>query len=46
MSSKDISGITGQSIRALNVARMRFRKKFSITNEAQITSAFTNLLQN
>jgi len=32
MSSKDISAITGQSIRALNVARTRLRKKFNLTS--------------
>ena len=33
MSSKDISSITGQSIRSLEVARYRLRKKLNITNQ-------------
>lgn len=42
MSSKDISSITGQSTRALNVARTRLRKKFDITNSQQSLSSFLN----
>lgn len=42
MSSKDISAITGQSTRALNVARTRLRKKFDITNSQQSLSSFLN----
>lgn len=44
MSSKDISAITGQSIRALNVARTRLRKRFNLTNDSQTISAFLNSL--
>lgn len=44
MSSKDISAITGQSIRALNVARTRLRKRFDLTNDTQSISAFLNSL--
>ncbi len=44
MSSKDISAITGQSIRALNVARTRLRKRFNLTNDAQTLSAFLNAI--
>jgi len=33
MSSKEISVITGQSIRSLEVARYRLRKKLGITNQ-------------
>jgi tetratricopeptide (TPR) repeat protein len=42
MSSKDISAVTGQSIRALNVARTRLRKRFNITNGVQSISGFLN----
>jgi tetratricopeptide (TPR) repeat protein len=42
MSSKDISAITGQSIRALNVARTRLRKRFNLTNDSLSLSAFLN----
>jgi|GEM_PF-2703190 len=42
MSSKDISAITGQSIRALNVARTRLRKRFNLTNDTQSISGFLN----
>lgn len=42
MSSKDISAITGQSTRALNVARTRLRKKFNLTNSQQSLSSFLN----
>ncbi len=42
MSSKDISAVTGQSIRALNVARTRLRKRFNITNDVQSISGFLN----
>ena len=45
MSSKDISAITGQSIRALNVARTRLRKRFNLTNDTQTISAFLNSLR-
>jgi tetratricopeptide (TPR) repeat protein len=44
MSSKDISAVTGQSIRALNVARTRLRKRFNITNDGQSISGFLNSL--
>lgn len=44
MSSKDISAITGQSIRALNVARTRLRKRFNLTNDTQTISGFLNSL--
>ncbi len=44
MSSKDISAITGQSIRALNVARTRLRKRFNLTNDTQSLSGFLNSL--
>ncbi|NQU34403.1 MAG: hypothetical protein HQ521_14320 [Bacteroidetes bacterium] len=44
MSSKDISAITGQSIRALNVARTRLRKRFNLTNDTQSISGFLNSL--
>ncbi len=44
MSSKDISAITGQSIRALNVARTRLRKRFDLTNDSLSLSAFLNSL--
>lgn len=44
MSSKDISAITGQSIRALNVARTRLRKKFNLTNDIKSLSGFLNSL--
>lgn len=44
MSSKDISAITGQSIRALNVARTRLRKRFNLTNDSQSISGFLNEL--
>lgn len=42
MSSKDISAITGQSVRALNVARTRLRKRFDLTNDSQSISGFLN----
>jgi tetratricopeptide (TPR) repeat protein len=44
MSSKDISAITGQSPRAIVVARTRLRKKFNMTNENQSISSFLNKL--
>ena len=44
MSSKDISAITGQSIRALNVARTRLRKRFNLTNDTQSISGYLNYL--
>ncbi|WP_137092401.1 helix-turn-helix transcriptional regulator [Mangrovivirga cuniculi] len=32
MTSKEISSLTGQSIRSIDVARTRLRKKFGLTN--------------
>ncbi len=34
MSSKDISGLTGQSVNSINVARIRLRKKLNLTNSS------------
>jgi tetratricopeptide (TPR) repeat protein len=42
MSSKEISGLTGQTLRSVDIARFRIRQKFNITNKDTGLSEFLN----
>jgi hypothetical protein len=44
MTSKEISAITGQSIRAIEQARIRLRKQLGLTNQQVSLSAFLSSL--
>jgi DNA-binding CsgD family transcriptional regulator len=44
MTSKEISSITGQSVRAIEQARTRLRKQLGITNQNASLSAFLSSL--
>ena len=42
MSSKEISGLTGQTLRSVDIARFRIRQKFNITNKDMGLTEFLN----
>lgn len=42
MSSKEISGLTGQTLRSVDIARFRIRQKFDITNKDMGLTEFLN----
>ncbi len=44
MSSKEISNITGQTIRSIEMARIRLRKKLNLTNSTTSLSEFLDSL--
>jgi DNA-binding CsgD family transcriptional regulator len=44
MTSKEISAITGQSVRAIEQARIRLRKQLGLTNQQVSLSAFLSSL--
>ena len=44
MTTKDVSSITGQSTRSIEVARTRLRKKLNITNSETSLTEFLNSL--
>ena len=43
LNTKDISQITGQSIKAIEVMRSRIRKKLEIPHEESLTKAIQNI---